>query len=291
MSNTESAKQKSVVVHHQLREVKHRPGFSTVSARCSTELDLDPVLNIDLFHMSQPTFAPHPHAGFSAVTYMLPESTGVFTNRDSLGDHSRIGPGALHWTQAGAGVVHEELPATVGEDCWGFQIFVDLAAANKQLPPRVFHADAGQIPEVVGTGSKVRVLVGALDQARSPVAEVGQLATAVDMFDVTLEPGAELELPLADGQRAWVLAISGSGLVGEQPIDGHEIVVLSEAGVGVTLRGHDTTLRALVCAATPLRQPVIWGGPFAMTNEADLKAARARYEAGEMGTLSPAALA
>jgi redox-sensitive bicupin YhaK (pirin superfamily) len=282
MATNESTKPKSVVVHRQLREVQHRPGFRTVSARCSVELELDPILNIDLFHMSAPTFAPHPHAGLSAVTYMLPESEGVFRNRDSLGDRSRIGPGAFHWTQAGAGMVHEELPETPGQDCWGLQIFVDLAAANKQLPARAFHVDAQEIPEVVGPGSVVRVLAGSFGAARSPLT---QLATAVDMFDVTLEPHAVLQLPFAAGHRVLVLAITGSGLVGEQPIDGHEIVVLSESGVAVTLQGHEETLRALVCAGTPLRQPVIWGGPFVMTNQADLDAARVRYEAGDMGNL------
>lgn len=282
MSNPHTTVPKSLVLHHQLRELELRPGFRSVSARGSKELALDPILNIDLFHMSQATFAPHPHAGFSAVTYMLPESEGALLNRDSLGDRSRIGPGALHWTQAGAGVVHEELPETLGQDCWGLQIFVDLAAANKLLPPRAFHAEAQQIPEVAASGSAVRVLVGSLENARSPLT---QMATTLDMFDVTLEPGATLQLPLAEGSRALVLAISGSGLVEDHPIDGHEIVLLSEAGAGVTLRGHDETLRALVCAGTPLCQPVVWGGPFVMTSEADVQAARARYEAGEMGRL------
>ncbi len=35
---------------------------------------LDPVISVDHFRMSQPTFAPHPHAGFSAVTYLFEDS-------------------------------------------------------------------------------------------------------------------------------------------------------------------------------------------------------------------------
>jgi redox-sensitive bicupin YhaK (pirin superfamily) len=49
---------------------------------------MDPFLNIDDFTMSQATFPPHPDAGFSAVTCMLEDSQGAFTNRDSLGDRS-----------------------------------------------------------------------------------------------------------------------------------------------------------------------------------------------------------
>lgn len=54
--------------------------------------------------MSEPTFPPHPHAGFSAVTYLFEDSGGALVNRDSLGDRSRIEPGALHWTQAARGI-------------------------------------------------------------------------------------------------------------------------------------------------------------------------------------------
>jgi len=32
---------------------------------------IDPVVMLDHFHMRGPTFAPHPHAGISAVTYVL----------------------------------------------------------------------------------------------------------------------------------------------------------------------------------------------------------------------------
>ena len=73
------------------------PGFIDASLHGGGPLDLDPFLSITDFRMSEPIFAPHPHAGFSAVTYSFPDSAGAFVNRDSLGDRSRIGAGALHW--------------------------------------------------------------------------------------------------------------------------------------------------------------------------------------------------
>ena len=44
---------------------------------------LDPFLALTDFHMTLPTFAPHPHAGFSAVTYMFRDGVGSFRNRDT----------------------------------------------------------------------------------------------------------------------------------------------------------------------------------------------------------------
>jgi hypothetical protein len=68
----------------------HGNGFSDYNLRAQLGVSLDPFLNLDDFHMSQPTFKPHPHAGFSAVTYMFEDSAGAFINRDSLGDRSPI---------------------------------------------------------------------------------------------------------------------------------------------------------------------------------------------------------
>lgn len=60
---------------------------------------IDPVLNIDWFEMSAPTFPPHPHAGFSAVTYLFADSPNGFINRDSMGETQDIRPGGLHWSR------------------------------------------------------------------------------------------------------------------------------------------------------------------------------------------------
>lgn len=64
-------------------------GFESVD-NFNHETPIEPFLVFTEFKMAQPIFGPHPHAGMSVMTYMLPESTGAFINRDSLGDHSRI---------------------------------------------------------------------------------------------------------------------------------------------------------------------------------------------------------
>jgi redox-sensitive bicupin YhaK (pirin superfamily) len=119
-------------------------GFGLRDPRLQTSLD--PFLSVDHFWMSQPTFAPHPHAGFNAVTYLFEDSQTSFINRDSLGHQVEIAPGDLHWTQAGAGLMHEELPRDMGRAAHGLQIFVNLPAAAKHAPPQVHHVDAADMP-------------------------------------------------------------------------------------------------------------------------------------------------
>src|SRR5215471_13386205 len=79
----------------------------------------------------------HPHRGFETVTYML---DGAVEHEDSAGNAGRIGPGAVQWMTAGAGVIHSEMPAremrTEGGRQHGFQLWVNLPAADKMMAPR-----------------------------------------------------------------------------------------------------------------------------------------------------------
>lgn len=83
---------------------------------------IEPFLVFTEYLMDAPVFGPHPHAGVSVMTYMLPDSKESFINRDSFGDFSEIEPGGLHITQAGKGIQHDEFPKVMGVETHGFQI-------------------------------------------------------------------------------------------------------------------------------------------------------------------------
>jgi redox-sensitive bicupin YhaK (pirin superfamily) len=269
-----------------LTENRMGPGFTASSLRNLPGFSLDPFLNLDHFHMSEPTFPPHPHAGFSAVTYLFEGSKGSFTNRDSLGDKSLIRPGALHWTQAARGMMHEEIPQTRGVDCHGLQMFVNLRAEYKQALPKAFHVEPEHIPEVNGAGSRVRVLAGELSGVQSPLSS---LLTPVLLLDVFLESGANISIPVDRSRTCFVMSIAGSGRVGEagDSLMPHGVAGFANDGDEVFLAAGSEGLQVLLAAGKPLREPVIFGGPFVMNTRDELQAAVARYERGEMGRLSP----
>ena len=150
---------------------------------------MDPYLMIDAYTLSEPYFAPHPHAGFAPVTYMLPESEIGFLNRDSLGTRNRIGPGDVHWMTAGRGIVHEEVPEIRGRPARGLQIFVNLAAKNKFMEPGYLHMDGARVPRVETGGALVRAVLGASNGIRSDLSP----PTDVRLIDVTLRPGGVFE--------------------------------------------------------------------------------------------------
>ncbi len=241
---------------------------------------LDPFLQIDWFRMSEPFFPPHPHAGFSAVTYMLPESAGGFVNRDSRGDRSLIRPGTIHWTEAARGILHEEVPEVTGIACDGMQIFVDLPARHRHDEPAVHHVEAASVPRLVRPGVELRVLAGAtggLDPAVRP-------RTDCVLWDVSLAAGERLQLPVDPDWHLTGLLCRGTLSAGGERI--HEGAAIQFApGSELGIEATTEAVRVVVFGGRPLNQPVVAGGPFVMSSRAEIEDADRRFRAGLMGTL------
>lgn len=267
----------------------HEPTLDVAGLR-GAHAWMDPFLNIDHFVMREPTIRPHPHAGFSALTVMFDDSPGGFTNRDSLGTVMTIEPGALHWTQAGAGILHEEVPSDPPTPGHGAQIFVDLPADLEEAPPEVHHLPAAQVPTVVlpGDGGRVRVLVGRFADAEAPL----RPPTDLFLLDLILAPDCEVVIPVAASHSAFAFALRGDAQSGPE---GHESGLLPDHAVGFAEGDGDAVrivtgadgLHALLGGGTPLRQPTHWLGGFALTTQARALAAKHRFESGQMGHLAP----
>lgn len=244
--------------------------------------DLSPFVDLTLFDMSLPVFRPHAHAGFSAVTYMLEESPGSFRNRWTFGDDEIIGPGAIHWTRAGAGMMHEEVPTVSGLTCRGIQMFVKLPAERELDPPQAFHLDSEQVREVSnGRGARVRVLAGSVDETPS---ELG-LADEVLYLDVHLDAGARVALPAPKGWNAFVFVLRGALDVGGVQLIGPAAATYEDDHDSVVVEA--STAAHVVFGAGPPLGAFVARGSFIMSTREQLDAAERRFVAGEMGFLRP----
>ena len=238
---------------------------------------LDPFIMVDHFRMREAVFAPHPHAGFSAVTYLFDDSAGGLVSRDSLGGEHAIAPGGLHWTLAGRGVMHDEFPAEPGREAHGLQIFVNLPADQKLRAPAVMALAPAQMPHRAGPGWRaVQVFGGNADLA---------LPWPVALSIVDIDAGAAFELALGDGEQGFAIAIAGRGQGAGLPLAAGHALSLPEGGEA-RLVATDP-LRLACFSGRPLREPLVRHGPFAMSDEGQVVAALQRFQTGGMGRLSP----
>lgn len=259
--------------------------FRAYSLHGSDPSQLDPFMGVDHAWMSAPTFPPHPHAGFCAVTYLFLDSETGIANRDSLGNSTLIEPGGLHWTAAGRGVIHEENPAVPGSTAHLLQIFVNLPREKQNAAPFALSLAPEDVPVVQRPGIRVRIPLGSFDGVRSPLTP----PTDVTLLDIALEAGAELALPVAAGERAFFMPILGSAELDGKGFSlddlGAPILPTVTAATTHTLAAKADGARIAVFIGEPLRQPVLANGPMAFASRESLIAATAAYHRGDMGSL------
>lgn len=252
--------------------------------------DADPFLMLDHFgpFYQEPNkpggVGPHPHRGFETVTYLL---EGYVGHRDSTGAEAVIGPGELQWMTAGAGIVHAERPPKhflqTGGTVHGVQLWVNLAAAHKNTPPRHQELVKSKI-EVLqpAPGVTIRVLAGAYMGKRSPI----ELLTDVVILHLTVQPGASIEIDL---QYPTLLAqvLTGGGTVGDsgQVVTAGHLVQWEEGNGSALIQASNEPLDVLILSGKPLREPVVSYGPFVMNTPQQIYQAINDYNAGRMGVL------
>ena len=270
----------------RLQRANHGSHFRAFSLRGAEVSErIDPFLGIDHAWMSRPTFPPHPHAGFSAISYVFLDSETGLDNRDSLGNRNLILPGGLHWTAAGRGVVHEEVPAETGKTAHVLQIFVNLPRERQADNPFTLSLPPEDVPVVRLTGTKIRAPLGAYAAVRSPLTP----PTEVSLLDISLEQGSEVIVPVAAGHNAFVMPIHGTLMIDGQRFTSEEPTLpafpAGSSPSSITLQAQQGRTKAVLFAGLPLRQPIRWHGPMAMASASALASALAAYQRGEFGTL------
>jgi hypothetical protein len=242
---------------------------------------IEPFLVFTEFYMSKPVFGPHPHAGISVMTYMLPDSMGGFINRDSQGDFSYIEPGGMHIMQAGRGMHHDEFPKVSGQETHGFQIWVNHADKHRFVDPKSMHARANEVPEITTADFKVRVVHGNLEG----ITPSYSMVTAVDLFHIFLKPNKSILLNAFP--MAFVYGLKGRGDSYGAAIQGQTLVNYSLEGKEVIVSSLDEGLEFMFATGTPHNEPITYGGPFVMTTTEQMEETQRRYSSGEMGELEP----
>lgn len=242
----------------------------------SRQLDaLDPFLLLDHFSSDKPAdyqagFPEHPHRGMETVTYML---AGRMTHRDIMGNVGRVEAGGVQWMTAGAGILHEEMPESDDGRLSGLQLWVNLPAAKKLIPPRYRGYAPDEIPEVEEQGARIRVIAGSVGDVRGPVRE---LVVPTSYLDVRLPEGRPVTLPVPREHTAFAYVLAGTVALGpegsESEAPEHHLAVLVE-GDAIRARAADGEARLLLIAGQPLGEPVARYGPFVMNTQEEIQEA------------------
>jgi hypothetical protein len=271
---------KTVERKYDLKFKQAFPGLRGVDIMAHS-YPIEPFLVFTEFLMDRPVFGPHPHAGISVMTYLLPDSKESFINRDSQGDFSYIEPGGIHIMQAGTGMHHDEFPKVTGNETHGFQIWINHADKNRFVAPKSMHASAMEVPETITKDFKLRIVHGEFEGITTSY----QMVTSVNLFHVFLNPNSTIMLEAMP--MAFVYGLKGKGKSEEESIQAQTLLNYSLGGEKVIISSLEEGLEFMFATGIPHNEPITYGGPFVMTTKEQMVETQRRYSNGEMGILEP----
>lgn len=226
----------------------------------------------------------HPHRGFETVTVVY---SGELEHRDTSGAGGLIGEGDVQWMTAGAGIVHEEFHSQQFTEQGGLlkmvQLWVNLPASAKDTPAAYQTLLNKDIPRVSleDDGGTLRVIAGEYLEHKGPA----NTFTPINVWDLRLEPGARVNLPVPEGYTTLVAVLNGSVQINETDIlRDAELASLDREGQEIVLESNNDA-RLLVLSGEPIDEPVVGYGPFVMNTEGEIKQAMLDFQSGKFGAL------
>jgi redox-sensitive bicupin YhaK (pirin superfamily) len=251
----------------------------------------DPFLVLSEDWFSAPGFEWHPHRGVETVTTVV---DGVLEHGDNAGHAGALEPGDVQWMTAGRGIIHREL-AYRNEHAHTLQLWVNLPAAAKLTGTRYQDLRAAARPVLTAAGTRIDMISGSAGDSTGPALNHWPISGAL----VSLEPGTSLDYAIPARDRAFGHVLDGHAEFGGRPVHTGQTAWSDPVAPAVTagpadgpaggsvLRlsapDQDKVTRIMLYSGPPIGEPVAFGGPFVMNNEAEIAAAFADFRRGAFG--------
>lgn len=227
----------------------------------------------------KPVGGPHPHAGFETVSLLL---------EGEMGDEAhRLKGGDLQLMTAGRGIIHSEI-IDRNASMRLLQLWLNLPKKDRWTEPRVQDLPFEKVPTHSLNGVTFRVYSGTMAGLKSPI----QNYTPLIIADIQLEPGATTIQHIPASYTAFLYAIDGSILVGDEAkkVQQDQVAWLNRSSdeelSDLMLTGGKSGGRVILYAGEPQGDAIVSHGPFIADTQEDI---RQLYQAYRQGTLKPIA--
>lgn len=225
----------------------------------------------------------HPHKGFETVTIAY---KGSVAHHDSAGNSGIINPGDVQWMTAGAGILHKEYHEQEFSKKGGpfemVQLWVNLPKKDKSVAPHYQAITADQMGKynISNNGGVINVIAGNVNEVKGPAATY----SPVNLFDIKLNKGAELNFTIPATHNAAMLTINGTAVADETPVAEHSFVLFKDGGEEISIKA-DSDAVILFMSGEPINEPIASYGPFVMNTQEEIYEAIEEFQAGKFGTL------
>lgn len=230
---------------------------------------------------SEAGVGPHPHRGFSPVTFIF---KGNVHHRDSLGNSAIVSEGGTQWMHAGRGITHSERPskelAMNGGDSEFIQFWVNTPAQYKMEAPYYLPLSDEETPKIETELSSIGVVAGEFEGVKGPA----KTYSPQILLRGEAKTGASLTFPIPKSYNAMLYVLTGAVEVEGELLGDKDLIWFENDGDTIELSVTEAT-RFMLLSGEPINEPVKQYGPFVMNTQTEIMEALRDAQMGKMGVL------
>ncbi len=224
---------------------------------------------------------PHPHRGFSPVTFIF---EGSVQHQDSRGNKAEVSEGGTQWMHAGMGIIHSERPgkefAKEGGKQEIIQFGVNSPAKHKMDAPSYQPISAAETPKITKDKAIIGVVAGEFEGVEGPA----KTLTPQKLLRLDTQQGASFVLDIPSAYNCLLYLLDGEMQVNGKTVKGKEMAWFDNDGTEIEIQSNQAT-RAILLSGEPIGEPVNKYGPYVMNTQTEIMEAMRDYQMGKMGVL------
>ncbi|MGB1247517.1 MAG: pirin family protein [Chitinophagales bacterium] len=231
----------------------------------------------------QQGLGPHPHRGFTPVTFII---EGEVHHRDSRGNSQVAKEGEVQWMHAGVGIIHSERPSQGLADRNGkqeiIQLWINSPAISKMKPPSYQYVPKNDIPVFYSEDESIanKLIAGNYEYSAAKIKAESELLIVWGKA----EKDGEQQINIPKGYNAMLYVIKGEMDILTEKVGKKQLVVFENGVEEIAMTVKADTQFLLLCGK-PLNEKVMQQGPFVMNTDTEIWEAMRDYQMGKMGFL------
>jgi redox-sensitive bicupin YhaK (pirin superfamily) len=235
-------------------------------------------------HQRDVGVGPHPHRGFSPVTFVI---QGSVEHKDSRGNVGTVNAGGIQWMNSGMGIVHSERPsAALAENGGPFeiiQLWINSPAKHKMDQPSYQSVDFENIPLLPSkdAGVEMRLVCGTSQGMLGPMQ--GKSDLLIIRIDAKANSAFQVNVPTHMNACLYHVSGRSSSSDGKRAFE-EDLICYRNDGESISVEVTEDAVMLLLAGA-PLNEELVMHGPFVLNNQTQVLEAMRDYQMGKMGIL------
>jgi redox-sensitive bicupin YhaK (pirin superfamily) len=228
---------------------------------------------------------PYPHCGIATLTYIL---VGEVEHVDSIGNHVKLKSGGIHWTNAGKGIIHDEVLSAefrlTNPVVSVLRFWINLSSKYKRDKPVYLSFQSNEVTklELSDEIGWIKILLG---EYKDAIAKIPRNANEF-LYHINLQAGKQFSISSDKAIDYAVFLPSNTAVINEMEFHAGNLIAFTSYGELIELyNNNETVIDIILFGGEPYNEPIVAEGAFVMNTAHEVTQAYNDFYDGKFGQI------